>query len=148
MAFPYKTILCPVDFDKNSLTALERAIELANHFKSSLTLVHVLPLVVALGEIPPPRALYEDQEKAARAKLEDIAKQRLGGLKSELHLYTGDVITSILEALIKYQPDLVVVATHGRTGIARLFLGSVAEAIVRKASCPVLTVRAEQEPRA
>ena len=141
MAFPYKTILCPIDFDENSSTALDRAIELARHFKSSLILVHVLPLVVSLGEIPPPRALYEDQEKAARAKLEDVANKKLGALKYESHLYTGDVITSILEALKKYQPDLVVIATHGRGGIARLFLGSVAEAVVRKASCPVLTIR-------
>jgi nucleotide-binding universal stress UspA family protein len=141
MAFPYKTILCPIDFDENSLAALDRAIELAGHFKSGLVLVHVLPLVVSVGEVPPPRALYEDQEKAARAKLEDIATKKLGGVKHESHLFTGDVITCILDAQKKYQPDLVVLATHGRAGIARLFLGSVAEAIVRKSSCPVLTIR-------
>jgi len=141
MAFPYKTILCPVDFDDNSMAALDRAIELARQFKSTLILLHVLPLVVAVGEIPPPRALYHDQEKAARAKLEDITKAKLGGLKSESLLYTGDIITCILDAQAKHHPDLVVIATDGRGGLARLFLGSVAEAVVRKAGCPVLTIR-------
>ncbi|HUN57124.1 MAG TPA: universal stress protein [Candidatus Binataceae bacterium] len=141
MTFPFKSILCPIDFDDNSVAALDRAIELASHFKSTLILMHVLPLVVALGEIPPPRALYEDQEKAARAKLEDIAKSKLSGLKHESLLYTGDIVTCILDAQQKYQPDLVVIATHGRGGIAHLVLGSVAEGVVRKAGCPVLTIR-------
>lgn len=97
MAFPYKTILCPVDFDENSLAALDKAVEIARHLGSSIVLVHVLPLIVALGEVPPPVALYEDQEKDAKAKLADIAKQKLDGLKHETHVYTGDVIGSILE---------------------------------------------------
>ena len=106
-------------------------------------LVHVLPLIVAPGEVPPPVALYEDQEKDAQAKLADIAKQKLGGLKHETHVYTGDVIASILAAQAKHQPDLLVMATHGRRGLVRMFLGSVTEAVVRKATCPVLTIREE-----
>jgi nucleotide-binding universal stress UspA family protein len=58
-------------------------------------------------------------------------------------VYTGDIVSSILEAQKKYQPDLLVMATHGRRGLSRMFLGSVAEAVVRKATCPVLTVRDE-----
>jgi len=143
VAFPYKTILCPADFDENSLAALDKAVEIARHLGSSIILVHVLPLIVALGEVPPPVALYEDQEKDAQAKLADIAKQKLGGLKYETHVYTGDVIASILAAQAKHQPDLLVMATHGRRGLARMFLGSVTEAVVRKATCPVLTVREE-----
>jgi len=143
MAFPYKTILCPLDFDENSLAALDRAVEIARHFGSELILIHVLPLVLSLGEVPPPGALYEDQEKAARASLADIEKQKLAGLKHESHVYTGDVIATILNAQSKHQPDLLVMATHGRRGLARMFLGSVAEAVVRKASCPVLTIREE-----
>ena len=142
MAFPYKTILCPVHFEQeNSLAALEKAVGIARHLGSTIVLVHVLPLIVALGEVPPPVALYEDQEKDAKAKLADIAKQKLGGLKHEMHVYTGDVIASILGAQDKHQADLLVMATHGRRGLARMFLGSVAEAVVRKATCPVLTIR-------
>jgi universal stress protein A len=143
VAFPYKTILCPADFDENSLAALDKAVEIARHLGSTIILVHVLPLIVALGEVSPPVALYEDQEKDAQAKLADIAKQKLGGLKYETHVSTGDVIASILAAQAKYQPDLLVIATHGRRGLARMFLGSVTEAVVRKATCPVLTVREE-----
>ena len=143
MAFPYKTILCPLDFDENSLVALDRAVELARHFDSSLILLHVLPLVISLGEVAPLAGMYEDQEKAARAKLADIAKQKLAGLKHVEHVYVGDVIESILNAQNKHQSDLMVMATHGRTGLARVCLGSVAEAIVRKATCPVLMIRDE-----
>ncbi|HYL59118.1 MAG TPA: universal stress protein [Candidatus Acidoferrales bacterium] len=143
MAFPYKTILCPVDFDENSLAALDQAVAIARQLGASLILVHVLPMALALGEVPPPASLYEDQEKDAQAKLADIAKQKLGGLKHRELVYTGDVIGSLLLAQAKHQPDLVVIATHGRRGIARMFLGSVAEAVVRKATCPVLTVRNE-----
>jgi len=143
MAFPFKTILCPIDFDENSVVALDKAVELARQFGSSLIVLYVLPLVLSLGEVPPPAAMYEDQEKAARAKLSDLARKKLAGLKYELHVYTGDVIEGILFAQAKHECDLLVMATHGRRGLARMFLGSVAEAVVRKASCPVLTVRPE-----
>src|SRR5271169_1334235 len=125
------------------MAALDKAVEIGRHLGSSIILVHVLPLIVALGEVPPPVALYEDQEKDAQAKLADIAKQKLGGLKHRELVYTGDVIGSLLLAQAKHQPDLLVMATHGRRGIARMFLGSVAEAVVRKATCPVLTIRGE-----
>jgi len=143
MVFPYKTILCPIDFDENSLAALDETVKIARHLSSSVVVLHVLPLVLALGEVPPPPAMYEDQEKAARAKLTDIANQKLAGLKYELHVYTGDVPATILAAESKYQPDLLVMATHGRRGLARMFLGSVTEAVTRKARCPVLTIREE-----
>jgi nucleotide-binding universal stress UspA family protein len=143
MAFPYKTILCPIDFDENSLAALDKAIEIARHLGGKVILIHVLPLILSLGEVPPPLALYEDQKKDAEAKLADIAKQKLTGLKHDEFVYTGDVIASILEAQAKHQPDLLVMATHGRRGLARMFLGSVTEAVVRKATCPVLTIREE-----
>jgi universal stress protein A len=143
MAFPYKTILCPVDFDENSLGALDKAIEIAKHLGSKIILIYILPLILALGEVPPPVALYEDLKRDAEAKLADIAKQKLARLPHEAHVYTGDVIASILEAQAKHQPDLLVMATHGRRGLSRMFLGSVAEAVVRKATCPVLTIREE-----
>ena len=145
MAFPYKTILCPVDFDENSLAALDQTVAIARHLGSNLILLHVVPLVLSAGEVPPLASMYEDQEKAARAKLADIANQKLAGLKYELSVYIGDVISCILNAQSKHQVDLLVMATHGRRGLAHFFLGSVAEAIVRKATCPVLTIR--EEPR-
>ena len=143
MPVPFKKILCPIDFDENSALALDKAAELARPFGCSLIVLHVVPLVLSMGKVPSPAAMYEDQEKAARAKLTDIAKTKLAGLKNELQVYGGDVIEGILSAQRKHQCDLVVMATHGHRGLARMFLGSVAEAVVRKASCPVLTIRPE-----
>ncbi len=142
MAFPYKTILCPVDFDENSLASLDAAIELARHFDGSIILLYVLPLILNYGEASP-AALMDDQEKYAEANLAENENQKLGKVKHEAVVYTGDIVSSILEAQKKYQPDLLVMATHGRRGLSRMFLGSVAEAVVRKATCPVLTVRDE-----
>ena len=141
MAFPYRKILCPIDFDDNSLRALDKAIEIARHFGATVLLVHAVPLVAQFGEVPIPVELYEQQEKAARTRLADIARQKLNGVKHESVVYTGDVVGSVLQAVGKFEPDLLVMATHGRRGLAHLFLGSVAAAVVRKASCPVLTIR-------
>ena len=141
MAFPYRKILCPIDFDDNSLLALDNAIEIARHFGAAVSLVHVIPLVVQFGEVPIPVELYEEQEKAARAKLGEIVRQKLNGVEHESVVYTGDVVGSVLQAMRKFEPDLLVMATHGRSGLGHLFLGSVAEGVVRKASCPVLTIR-------
>jgi nucleotide-binding universal stress UspA family protein len=143
MAFPYRMILCPVDFDDNSLKALDRAAEIARHLNSKLALLHVIRIAVLPGEVPPPLSLYEDQHKAAEAKLASIAREKLAGFQYELHVYAGDVIGTISRLENQLQPDLLVMATHGRRGLARMFLGSVAEGVLRRATCPVLTIREE-----
>jgi universal stress protein A len=143
MAFPYRKILCPIDFDDNSLTALERAAEFARYMDSILVLLHVLPIIITPGQIPPPLSLYEDQRKAAEAKLASIAREKLAGLHYELHVEVGDVIGTIAQVENRLQPDLLVMATHGRRGLTRMFLGSVAEGVLRRATCPVLTIREE-----
>jgi nucleotide-binding universal stress UspA family protein len=147
MAFPYRKILCPIDFDENSINALEKAIEIARHFKAAVVLIHAVPLVAQFGEVPLPVDLYQDQQKAALARLNEIAGQKLGGIEHKTAVYTGDVAGSILRAVDQFQPDLLVLATHGRTGLVHFVLGSVAEAVVRRAGCPVLTIRGER-PRA
>lgn len=141
MAFPYRKILCPMDFDDNSLRALDKAIEIARHFQAVMMVVHVVPMVVELPDIPHSSDRYEEQEKAARAGLGEIAAHKLSGLAYESVIYIGDVVGCILQAVEKFEPDLLVMATHGRSGLAHFFLGSVSEAVVRKASCPVLTIR-------
>jgi nucleotide-binding universal stress UspA family protein len=144
MAFPYQKILCPIDFDENSSNALERAIEIARHFKAAIFLVHAVPLVAQFGEVPLPINLYQDQQEAALARLNEIASRKLSGIEHKTAVYTGDVAGSVLMALDQFQPDLLVMATHGRTGLAHFVLGSVAEAVVRRAGCPVLTIHGEK----
>jgi universal stress protein family protein len=83
-AFPYRKILGPIDFDDNSLDALERAAEITLHMNSKLAVLHVIVIVVATGDLPPARSLYEYQRKAADAKLADIGKEKLAGTQHEL----------------------------------------------------------------
>jgi universal stress protein A len=147
MPFPYRKILCPIDFDENSYIALGRAIEIARHFKAAIFLIHAVPLVAQFGEAPIPIDLYNDQQKVALAKLNEVAAQKLGGIEHKTIVYAGDVAGSIVQAVNQFQPDVLVMATHGRTGLAHFVLGSVAEAVVRRAICPVLTIRGEK-PRA
>jgi nucleotide-binding universal stress UspA family protein len=141
MGFPYSKVLCPIDFDANSLTALDEAIKIARHFKAAIFLVHVVPLIVPFGEVPIPPELYEKQLKDAKAQMAKIAGEKLGGIDHQSFVYTGDVAASIIQAVEKYRPDIVIMATHRRGALAHLFLGSVAGDVVRKAPCPVMTIR-------
>jgi nucleotide-binding universal stress UspA family protein len=141
MAFPFGKIMCPVDFTENSLVALDRAAELARHFGAKLILVHAIPLVAQFGSFPLPASVYAEQEKSARARLAEIAGKKLGNVGHESIVFIGDVVGGILQAIVQFKPDLLVMATHGRGAVAHIFLGSVAEAVVRKADCPVLTIR-------
>jgi nucleotide-binding universal stress UspA family protein len=141
MAFPYRKVLCPIDFDDNSLRALDKAVEIARHFAAAIVVVHVVPLIVQFSEVRIPYDLYVEQENAARVRLAEIAREKLTGIEHQATVYLGDVVGGILHAVDKFTPDLLVIATHGRTGLAHFFLGSIAEGVVRKASCPVLTIR-------
>ncbi len=142
MAFPYKKILCPIDFDNNSLQALDEAVAIARHLGASIALVHVVPMVLEFPDLPHTLKRYVDEEKGARAKLDKIVAQKIEGISYQSAIYVGDVVGCVLEAADKFDPDLLVTATHGREGVTHFFLGSVAEALVRKVKCPVLTVHA------
>ena len=141
MAFPYRKILCPIDFDDNSLRGLEKAIEIGHYFRAAIVLVHVVPIVHVgdIGDIP--ALTYDEEQKAARARLGEIAQQKLANIEHQTVVHIGDVIGNILQAVGEFEPDVLVMATHGRTGLKHFLLGSVAEGVVRKASCPVLTIR-------
>jgi nucleotide-binding universal stress UspA family protein len=141
MGFPYETILCPLDFDDCSLAGLDKAIQIARYFKASIALIHVVSLVLRVREVPiiPPE--IHDRRIDAKAKLTDIAQNRLADIEHETAVYVGDIAESIIQAVADVEPDLLVMATHGRAGLAHLVLGSVAESVVRKAGCPVLTIR-------
>jgi nucleotide-binding universal stress UspA family protein len=132
----FSKILCPVDFDQNSLAAVSVAADLARERNATLHLLHVLPLAIrgafSLGEV----------ESEARTKLERIGHQKLkAGTRYELLIVTGEPAIEILQAATRLGIDFIVMATHGRSGVRRLVLGSVAERVVREATCPVLTVK-------
>lgn len=141
MAFPYRKILCPVDFDENSMRALDTAAGLARQNDGTVLLLHVVPLFIPPTGMPVYVDVYKGQEEVAHEKLQEVARKHLVGLKYELLANMGDPAGTILKAVKNKGADVVVMATHGRRGFSRFFLGSVTELVVREAPCPVLTVR-------
>ncbi len=141
MAFPYRRILAPVEFDETSHAAIDTASRIAAANDGMVFLLHVVPMVVAPTGMPNYVDIYKDQEKIAREKLEGIVQRRPPDVKYELMTRIGDPAHEILTAERHVAADLIVLATHGRKGVKRVLLGSVAEAVLREATCPVLTVR-------
>jgi len=134
----FKKILCPVDFDPNSLGALQLASELAQEGEAILYVVHV----VAMPPGPEVALPFGEMETTARTQLERLVREKIKGkARYQVEVLMGDAGVEILQAAKRRGANLIVMATHGRKGLRRLVLGSVAEHVVREASCPVLTVK-------
>ena len=138
----FRTILCPTDFSPTSALAFEYAADLARAFDARLVAMHAF-FPAILGE----RASTElpDEVNALRAsarkQLDDLRPPD-PALRVERLLREAPDSEAILDAAAEVKADLIVMGTHGRTGFRRLVLGSVAEEVLRKAPCPVLTVKA------
>ncbi len=152
MGYPYKSILCPIDFEENSLAALDYARRLAADTGATLHLMHALPILPMLSDRGMPMADDEASAEAeAMRRLKEAARRRLGKTPYALHTrvaFVSDVARSILGVARDLGADLIVMATHGRSGLRHIFVGSVAEAVVRNAVCPVLTLRPGAESAA
>lgn len=141
-----RRVLVPVDFSEPSEAALRYALALAARFEAEVALVHVFqPPLHALPDplfVPRPQA-FVDLSNLTQKQLDDLA-HRYSGLGVRLHpiLAEGVPYVEIVRIARDGKYDLVVMATQGRTGIAHLLLGSVAERVVRTSPIPVLTVRA------
>ncbi len=140
-----KRILFPTDFSQYNAAALEFASTLAAESKARLDIVHVdelSDLNAALGEAA---YIYAQSTDCAtrRANHERLAKvvPTIAGVAFEHHCLTGSPVAEILRFAEEENVDLIVMASHGRTGLSRLLMGSVAEAVVRRANCPVLIVK-------
>lgn len=139
-------ILCPVDFSPSSDYALQYALDLARMFGAQLTLLHVVEMPFlpsyAMAGVPDLSLPLEQIEEGARKGLARLAEQC--GKKHDkvtTELRTGTAFMEIISYAREIKADLVVVGTHGRTGLSHLIIGSVAERVVRKAPCPVLSIR-------
>lgn len=144
MAIAFNHILVPVDFGEPSQKATEAAIELARRFESRLTLVHVyeIPSYVYGGTLYATTDLFGPIEEAAREHLEKTLKEVQKSIPAtKAILRRGVPGAEILASIEELHPDLVVMGTHGRKGMSRALLGSVAEKIVRMSPAPVLTLR-------
>ena len=155
MGYPYKIILCPVDFDDNSMAALAHARRLAIDMGATIHLLHVLPILPMLADLGVEVGIDEQADQQARTKLKDAARRRLTRVPAEIHTriaFVSEVPKTILAFARDLEADLILMATHGRTGVRHLYFGSVTEAVVRNSACPVLTLRfagaAEPQPEA
>jgi nucleotide-binding universal stress UspA family protein len=141
-----KNILVPVDFSEGSEHALDYAVSLASKLDAKIHLLHVIT-IPALGvpEIGAPMtaAVMDGLISDCQKGLENLAQPRrkLAPI-GEVQLRTGDARDMILNVADETSADLIVMGTHGRRGVKRVLLGSVAETVVRTARCPVLTIRA------
>lgn len=143
-----KKILVPVDFSDFSAKALKYAARFAEQFGATLVLVHVVePVRYPESVLIPPEMEEANRErlKLARASLAEFVKQQVpAGIATEALTRLGHPFSEIGTAAKECDVDLIVIATHGHTGLKHLFLGSTAERVVRLAPCPVLTVRARE----
>lgn len=147
----YQTILVPYDFSEHSKKALETALDLARRFDASLHLLHVVtPPIVAYPTMgttaaPPSSLLLELRESAERSLNDVVAGIENAPGPVKAHISAGGATAeTIRETAAQLGADLIVMGTHGRTGMARVFLGSVAERTLRLAPCPILMVWAEE----
>jgi nucleotide-binding universal stress UspA family protein len=142
-----KRVLVPVDFSEPSLRALDYAVEFSRRRHAQLVLLHVVEPVYYpaaadmygvgfdLGNV------YGEIERAARAQLSQLAaKLRARRVAVRPLLSLGTAHQAILESAKKLKADLIIMSTHGRTGLSHVLLGSVADKVVRSAPCPVVTV--------
>jgi len=141
---PIRTILHATDFSPRSDYAFRLACALAQDYGAKLVVAHVIEQTdVVYGGVmtpPPPPEQTAEERKTLKIKLEKIRPEN-GKVPVEHILTQGDPGTVIAELAEKHKCDLVIIGTHGRTGLDRLLMGSVAETVLRKAKCPVLTVK-------
>jgi len=142
-----RKILCPVDFSENSEHALDYAIAFAEANKARLQILHVMePPVYAMPSYPVVSDFAVEAVREFRKSCEDRLQELTERVRErypdiESSLVTGTPFIEIIATAKEEDVDLLVLGTHGRTGLAHMLVGSVAEKIVRKAPCPVLTVR-------
>ena len=145
-SFRLKKILVPVDFSGFSTKALDYALAFANQFDARIVLLHVVePAAYPESYMLVATALdnlNNDLIRSAQQKLRELSKERIDDrVPSELLVRMGRAYSEIAATASELDVDLIILATHGYTGLKHVLLGSTAERVVRHAPCPVLTVR-------
>lgn len=139
-------ILVPIDFSNYSKSALRYASNFSKKFEAKIFLVYVVEPVIypsdfSMGQVTFPVADVEMNERA-KDELSTLAKTEIGSdIEVETIIKTGKPFVEINETASELDIDLIIIATHGHTGVEHLLFGSTAEKVVRKAPCPVLTLR-------
>jgi nucleotide-binding universal stress UspA family protein len=139
-----RTILHPTDFSPQAETAFELACALARDYDARLVVLHVRvppPVIYGDGMMPLPAP---DSHETLRQRLENLRAVD-PSVKLERRFVDGPAVDEIVREAKETRCDLIVMGTHGWTGLSRLFMGSVAEGVLRRAPCPVLTVKTPRQ---
>lgn len=147
-SFTLRKILVPIDFSECSRKALQYAVPLAQQFQASLILVYVMPVHYYVGsEFGPVDVPLPEVEllRSSEEQLAQLAAREIGGrVVSECRVMRGQPVHELVRAAGEVEADLILLSTHGHTGLKHVLLGSVTENVVRYAPCPVLVVREHQ----
>ena len=138
---PFRTVLFPTDFSEYSEAAFHVACSLAAHYGAKLAIVHVQEPPLAAGELVMPLLSDEEAEGKQRQEMLHAVQPSNPSFPVEHHLFYGYAADEILQASEKLGADVIVMGTHGRSGLSRALMGSIAAAVVRSAHCPVLTIK-------
>jgi universal stress protein A len=141
MAGLFKKILCPIDLDGSAPSALALAATIARTLGAEVHVLHVIPMPLPAEGAPVFVEVCREQAELARAAVAELVKTHLADVPNEWRVEVGDPGSGIVAAAKQWPADLVVMTTHGRKGLARFFLGSVAEVAMRGIGCPALTAK-------
>lgn len=147
---PFDKILIAIDFSENSNYAFEYALTLARQFNAQLIIMHVINEPVDLRGFYVPHISFEQLEKEIEAgaisMMEKFCRERLADFPSyQTAIVSGIPYEEIISKSKEIGASLIVLGTHGRTGLDHIIFGSTAERVVRGSSCPVLTIRLPAE---
>jgi nucleotide-binding universal stress UspA family protein len=146
LQFSIGKILVPIDFSEHSHKALRYALAFAAQFDAEVTLVHIVEQMVYPGDwMYPPIAVTDFAAEKREQMIERLRALDAGsGVKTQHMVRLGRAWQEVVEIAREQKADLIILATHGYTGLKHVLLGSVAEKIVRHSPCPVLSVRPEE----
>ena len=149
---PFDNILIAIDFSENSTYAFDCALMLARQFNAKLTVMHVINEPIDLRGFYVPHISFEQLEKeievGAADMMEKFCREKMGDYGNyATSIVTGIPCEEIISMARKIDASLIVVGTHGRTGLDHIIFGSTAERVVRNSPCPVLSIRLPAESR-
>ncbi len=141
MARLFNKILCPIDLDGSAPSALELAAATARELGAEVHVLHVVTMPMPAEGASIFVEVCRERADLARASVAELVKKHLADIPSESRVEVGDPGSGIVNVAKQLPADLVVMATHGRKGFSRFFLGSVAEFVMRGVTCPVLSAK-------
>lgn len=141
-------ILVPVDFSAETTHSIDYAIAIGKKFSSRITLFHVVQPMPPPDQFMPAQDCQRAMADAASERLRDLSATDTLSIDVETDLTSGNPFSSIVDRAQQGGIDLIIMPTHGRTGLKHVLMGSVAERVVQYAPCPVLVVRPRQSSAA